>query len=102
MVKDIRTQAGVYRVGDRLVAVNRPAREDERETLAANAVRPLFGDIPLRMFEEQQNQAGQPQSEMWRFFLFSMLALLLAEAMLILPAGNSKAERSMPTPVEKA
>ena len=91
-VKDIRTQAGVYRAGDRLVAVNRPSREDERETLEAGAVRPLFGDIPLRMFQEQRSQAGQPLGEMWRFFLFSMLALLLAEAALILPADNSKTE----------
>jgi len=90
--KDIRFQAGVYRQKGRLVAVNRPLHEDDRESMEAGAVRSLFGDIPIRMFQEQQAASTQPHSEMWRFFLFFMLLFLLAEAVLILPAAPSKSE----------
>jgi hypothetical protein len=83
--KDIHTQAGVYRAGDRLLAVNRPAAEDQPEIIGADTARKLFGDLPFQMMQEQREQSGQSQGEVWRIFLAAMLMILIAEGFLILP-----------------
>lgn len=90
--KDFHWQAGVYRCGDRWLAVNRPAIEDEMETLETPVARALFGEVPVRMFEEPAGQTSQLTGEMWRIFLLTMLALLFAEGILILPARQPKAD----------
>lgn len=97
--KDIRVQAGVYRLGNRLIAINRPTREDEPDTLGANEAKAAFGHVPVRLFEEKGNGSAKLQAELWRAFLFVMLALLLIEAALILPESS---EASSPTTTENA
>jgi hypothetical protein len=84
--KDIGTQAGVYRAGDRLLAVNRPAAEDDPELVEPDEARKLFGDLPVQTLQERHFETGQLQGEIWRFFLFAMLLFLVAEGILILPA----------------
>ena len=84
--KDIRTEAGVYRSGDRLLAVNRPAAEDEPDVIAPDEARKLFGGLPVQTLEERRLEAGQWQGEIWRVFVFAMLLCLIAEGILILPA----------------
>src|SRR5579862_373215 len=89
--KDARFEAGVYRAGGRLVAVNRPAAEDEDETLEPGAARALFQPANVQLFEERRSQAGALQGEIWRGLLAAMLFILLAEALLSLPpAGQQK------------
>jgi hypothetical protein len=83
--KDIRFQAGVYKSGDHLMAVNRPAVEDDPEIADSGEIKKLFGDVPLQMFQERRVETGQLQGEIWRLFLFLMLLLLLGEGLLILP-----------------
>jgi hypothetical protein len=83
--KDIRTQAGVYRSGDHFIAVNRPASEDDPEIIDSEQARKLFGDLPVQTLQEQHLEVGQLQGEIWRLFVFAMLAFLLAEGLLILP-----------------
>ena len=90
--KEIRLRAGVYRGGGRLVAVNRPAREDEREILEATKAKALFGPVPVQLFEEQRNGEGRLQSELWRLFLFAMALFLIVEAVLILPGREERAD----------
>lgn len=85
--KDFRCQAGVYRLANRLLAVNRPVQEDEPEQLETDAAKTLFGELPVRLLAEGPNSDGALQGEMWRIFLFAMLAFLIAEAVLILPGG---------------
>jgi hypothetical protein len=85
--KNIRLHAGVYRSGDRLVAVNRPPGEDEPGRLDAPEAKALFGALPLQMLEEKRGGLGEAlQGEIWRLFVFGMLAFLLVESFLILPA----------------
>jgi hypothetical protein len=86
--KDIRFQAGVYRSGDRMMAVNRPAAEDEVDLLDMDQARKLFGGLPFQPFQER-SAAGPLDGEVWRVFLFAMLALLIGEAILILPAPKT-------------
>ncbi len=83
--KDIRSQAGVYRSGNRLLAVNRPASEDEPEIIDMDEARRLFGDLPVQTLQERHLDTGQLQGEIWRVFVFAMLLFLLGEAILILP-----------------
>jgi len=92
--KDISTQAGVYRSGDRLLAVNRPASEDEPEVLDTDQAHKLFGDLPFQTMQEHRGPLGQLQGEIWRVFLVCMLLFLIGEGILILPARKIAA----PTP----
>jgi hypothetical protein len=97
--KDIRTQAGVYRSGDRLLAVNRPAAEDEPEIVPPEELKKLFGDLPLQMMQEQRDLFGRLQGEIWRLFLFAMLLILMAEGLLILPPKPKPGEKPVKTSV---
>jgi hypothetical protein len=84
--KDIRFEAGVYRSGDRLLAVNRPPAEDEPDVLDSDEARHLFGNLPVQTWEERRFDVGQLQGEVWRMFVFAMLAFLIVEGILIMPA----------------
>jgi hypothetical protein len=84
--KDIRIEAGVYRSGDRLLAVNRPSAEDEPDVIDSDEARKLFGGLPVQTLEERHLEVGQLQGEIWRLFVFAMLLFLIAEGLLILPA----------------
>lgn len=97
--KDIRTQAGVYRAGDRLLAVNRPLTEDDPDMLGADGAQKLFGNVPVLTLQERHIEIGQLQGEIWRFFLFAMLFFLVAEGILILP--GRPAARTGSTPQRK-
>ena len=83
--KDVRMHAGVYRADGELVAVNRPAAEDDLETLDAEAAVALFKPVPVQMLGQAAARNERMQSEVWRLFLFGMLIFLLVEAFLILP-----------------
>jgi hypothetical protein len=84
--KDIHTQAGVYRSGERLLAVNRPASEDEPDVLDIDQAHKLFGELPFQMMQDHRSPLGQLQGEIWRVFLVVMLLFLIGEGILILPA----------------
>jgi hypothetical protein len=83
--KDLRIHAGVYRAGERLMAVNRPASEDDPEMLELERTQSLFGGLPLQMFAQQRQRAEGLQGEIWRLFLIGMLLFLIVESLLILP-----------------
>lgn len=78
--------AGVYRLGDRLRAANRPAVEDLEGEVEAAAVGPLFEGLDFSLFEDTSGSARSDISRsVWRAFLIAMLFFLLAEALLCLP-----------------
>jgi hypothetical protein len=82
---DFRWTAGVYRAGDRWLAVNRAASEDEVGRLEGAQASALFGDLPLAVQEEKTEVTEALQGEAWRLFLIGMLVFLIAEGFLILP-----------------
>jgi hypothetical protein len=99
IAKDIRTEAGVYRANGRLLAVNRPAAENDPEVLDAAEMRKLFGDLPVKMLQEQGFDSSQLQGEIWRAFLVTMLLFLTVEGLLMLPPrhrGAAPGERPRP------
>src|SRR5262249_33473489 len=75
--KEIRTQAGVYRSGERLLAVNRPPSEDDPEVLDGAEAKRLFGPVPTQLLQERRSATDALQGEIWRVFLFSMLLFLV-------------------------
>jgi len=94
--KDIRFEAGVYRNGDRLLAVNRPAAEDEPDVIDSDEARKLFEGLPVQTLEERRTNVEQIQGEIWRLFVFAMLLFLIAEGFLVLPARQPVAAPASP------
>ena len=83
--KNILLHAGVYRAGERLLAVNRPAAEDDRALITAETAKNLLGPLPLQLLQERTARSDALQGEIWRLFLVGMLAFLFLEAWLVLP-----------------
>src|SRR5262249_38786018 len=76
---------GVYMAGDQLLAVNRPAAEDDARTLADQRVRGLFSGLDFTRVDDQAGSIGSLIREIWRLFLASMIVALIVEAGLCLP-----------------
>ena len=77
--------AGVYSAGDKLLAVNRPAPEDEEKQLSDAAVTELFRGLDFTRVDDQAGNAAALIQEIWRMFLFAMLLSLVLEAVLCFP-----------------
>ena len=76
-------EAGVWKLGDRLLATNRPKSEDEWQILSNNKLNSLLEGTNFKLFEDK----GQSESlarEIWRVFLIAMLVFLITEAILCL------------------
>jgi hypothetical protein len=90
-------KAGVYRNGSRLIAVNRPAAEDDPDSVGPEAARQLFAPLTTFLFETRGGTAEALQGEIWRALLFAMLIFLVGESWLSLPPARSSANRKQPT-----
>ena len=79
-------EAGIFRLGERLLAVNRPSTEDSLEILTRDSL-----DIALEgtgyTLLDQDGQTNDPSlsRDVWRAFLIAVLSFLIAEAILCLP-----------------
>lgn len=94
--KNVKLNAGVYRSGERLIALNRPPTEDDPEMLDATEARNLFAGMSFQMLQEKQRQSDALQGEVWRFFLFGMLIFLIGEGILILPGKSTVKPQDIP------
>ncbi|NBV20708.1 MAG: hypothetical protein EBS05_01745 [Proteobacteria bacterium] len=94
--KDIALHAGVYRSGERLLAVNRPGAEDDRTLLEPAGAKKLLGTLPLQLLQERTARSDALQGEIWRLFLIGMLAFLFLEAWLVLPPKKRLPDGSAP------
>lgn len=79
--------AGVRTGESGTVVLNRPAGEDELSFLAPPAACAVMGEVPIRAFAAKTPEAEAIHTEIWRLFLVLMLALLAAEAFLLVPAA---------------
>jgi hypothetical protein len=79
-------EAGVFRLGERLLAVNHPPQEDAPEILAREELDAALDGTNFTLLD-QAGQAGDPSlsRDVWRAFLTGVLFFLLAEALLCLP-----------------
>ena len=76
---------GVYVSGERLLAVNRPAAEDQAQVLADHRLGELFRGLDFARVDDQAGSLGSLIQEVWRLFLASMIVALIVEAGLCLP-----------------
>ncbi|MBT8035911.1 MAG: BatA domain-containing protein [Verrucomicrobiae bacterium] len=83
-------EAGVWKLGDRLLATNRPPSEDQWQIITKTRLNALLEGTPYKLFEDQ-GQSDPLAQEIWRAFLIAMLVFLITEAILCLSpkAGTS-------------
>ena len=79
-------QSGIFRLGERLLAVNRPPQEDAPEILSREALDTALDGTNYTLLD----QAGQANDsslsrDVWRAFLIAVLFFFIAEAILCLP-----------------
>jgi len=79
------SHAGVYQAEERLLAVNRPDREDQAKVLADSQVDNLFQGLDMVRIRDRLTGGSNLVQEISRMFLMAMLVLLLVEAALCLP-----------------
>ena len=78
-------RAGIAESGEKLVALNRPLREDAPDFLGKTALGELFAGLDHQIIEDQVENETSLASEVWRTFLFLMAIALLGEALLCMP-----------------
>lgn len=78
-------RAGVVENGERIIALNRPLREDRPEVLGKGMLDELFAGLDYHLIEDQVENETSLASEVWRTFLFLMALALLGEALLCMP-----------------
>jgi hypothetical protein len=79
-------EAGIFRLGERLLAVNRPAQEDNPEILTREQLDQALEGTRYTLLD-QAGQADDPSlsRDVWRAFLIGVLLFLISEAILCLP-----------------
>jgi hypothetical protein len=82
---DASVAAGVYRNGPRVVALNRPAAEDDPEVVEEGRVRSLFAPLRVDVVSDLASSASAPavQSELWPVLLILAMLFLLVEGALL-------------------
>lgn len=76
-------RSGVYRLGERIVAVNRPSSENSPLRLDDDALDKLLEGTSYSLFADD-TESDDLVSEAWRAFLVAALLFLLSEALLCL------------------
>ncbi len=78
-------RGGVVTDGVRLIALNRPASEDQPAILSAPEVNELFVGLDFRLLTDNLEDSRDLTNEVWRTFLMAMALALVAEALLCMP-----------------
>ena len=84
-------EAGIHRLGERLLALNRPPREDAPEILTREILDRILEGTNYTLLD-QAGQAGDPNlsRDVWRAFLIAVLFFLISEALLCLPKKTTQ------------
>lgn len=82
-------QAGVYKLGSQIFAVNRPTSEDDIEQITDEKVLSLLPDATISTMHSNHENSSLVR-EAWYIFLYLMLFSLLLEAFLCLPKKQTK------------
>ncbi len=91
-------EAGVYKFGERTVAVNRSISEDSLEQTSNPDLDTALVGTNFQLFEESAATGAPLVREAWRAFLVAMLLLLIAEALLCLQPKRPLALPPTPHP----
>lgn len=77
--------AGLYRDGDKLIALNRPAQEDASTVIADDTLGEILAGVEFTRIDDQIGGEMELASEVWRTFLLVMIFALILEALLCVP-----------------
>jgi len=78
-------EAGVWKLGERILATNRPAAEDIPNILSSKKLKTLLQGAPYKLFEDKTSSSDSSLTrEIWQPLLVAALLLLIAEALLCL------------------
>jgi hypothetical protein len=91
---------GVYQAGDRLLAVNRPAAEDQAAVLKDDRVAALFEGLDFSRLDDVAGSSKSLVQEVWRLFLQAMIAAMMCEAALCMPKPRPAVQASSAKIVE--
>lgn len=92
-------EAGVFRLRDAPLAVNRPPSEDAPETVSRDLLAGLFQGVPHRLMDADASNANSDIAyDAWRLFLVACLLFLTAEALLCLPPPAGQELPPSPAP----
>jgi len=78
--------SGVLAADDRLMALNRPAREDSTLLVSDEALKELFAGLQFHRVDDSVEDQSSLANEIWRTFLLLMALALIGEAILCLPS----------------
>ncbi len=79
-------ESGVFRLGERLTAINRPNQEDNPEILSRDQLDQVLQDTGYTLLDQAGKSSDPSLSRaVWRGFLIAMLLFLISEAILCLP-----------------
>jgi hypothetical protein len=78
--------SGVLAADDRLMALNRPAREDSTLLVSDEALKELFAGLQFHRVDDSVEDESSLANEIWRTFLLLMALALIGEAILCLPS----------------
>jgi hypothetical protein len=85
-------EAGIHRFGERTLALNRPAAEDDPEILTRATLNTTLQGTGFTFLEDRGVSSSESISrDVWRGFLVAMLFFLISEALLCLPKRSSHA-----------
>ena len=77
-------EAGIYRFGERTIAINRSNDEDSILELENDQLDVILADTDYRLFEEDSKKSSSIGQQLWQPLLIAMLAFMIIEAFLCL------------------
>jgi len=90
-------EAGIHRFGDRILALNRPADEDDLAIIPRSTLNDILQGTGFTLLDERGTSAQDNAStDAWRAFLVAMLFFLISEALLCLPKRLHASENTTP------
>ncbi|MEM7383720.1 MAG: BatA domain-containing protein [Verrucomicrobiota bacterium] len=92
-----RFEAGIYRIGQRTVVVNRPSVESDPRAVSDEEMAGCLAGINDSQLAAEGVGAGSGPKEIWRWFALLFLVFLVIEASLSLPPVRSSVSESPTT-----
>ena len=83
-------EAGIHRFGERIMALNRPAAEDDLAIIPRSTLNEVLEGTGYTLLDDRATSTKENISrDVWRGFLIAMLFFLISEALLCLPRRTS-------------
>ena len=88
--------AGVKRIGEHIIATNRPHAEDDTNNLGDDELSEILKGTNFTIFENNGKNTTSSTNPIWQFFLIAALLFLIIEAILCLNKKPAAKKRNNP------